>query len=901
MSWNESSIKKNIFKFCIVGICSIIIMGFVAYITRNYMLNVIMQYAENQARERAVDAQRRIEERFSREFFELEEVARRYSDSVFSEAFIEKLNNDKVSGIEFGVVDINGKQTIGENAKLLPLSSLNENLRGGRSISYIKDKGVLLSVPVMNGSNVRYVLYCVFSNKYIPKFFETNLMHSGSVTWMKDNEDNLIYVPDEIKDNMNNLLHLDFNDNSKLSQLNGESVDLQRINDSIYGDIFVFGSSSESLKFGIYGFIPAKSIVDPLLKMDSFISGVLLVFVFVFCIIAIYTYTTRQMLGKGDDLAHERDEAERASKAKSDFLANMSHEIRTPINAIIGMNEMIRRKSSNAEISSFSANIERASKNLLNLVNDILDFSKIEAGKMDIVIVDYDTKLLFLDVVDMVSMKANAKMIKLDIDIAPNIPRKLRGDEQRLRQICINILNNSVKYTQKGSILFRAKMEELVPGQVNLTISVKDTGIGISKENLQKLFKTFERFDMERNRSIEGTGLGLSIVKKLIDLMGGTINVNSVYGVGSEFIITIPQNVVDSTPIGDVKAEEELQEEEEYSSSFTAPSARVLIVDDNEMNLMVAEGLLESTNLQVDTCTSGTECMKLVTIKKYDVIMLDHMMPPPDGIETLGLMKKMPDNLCKESPVIALTANAVVGAKNMYIEKGFDDYLSKPIDSVLLEKMLIKHLPKEKVVLGGAPIKKSDDDVKVETSEKDSAKTKVSVKASETAKPTTTTKSSPSSASSVANKSNSAPVQAKKSSIKPIQENSVLPAKVVGCIDIGAAAKTCPSKSMYLKIIEIFIKNEKQFTAKFEQSLKDGNWENYVSTISTLKGNMLGIGCTSEIITLAEKLEVASRAVIKGNMKDENIDYIIMNGPEFLTAYRKAIADACIVMNELGN
>ncbi len=432
-------------------------------------------------------------------------------------------------------------------------------------------------------------------------------------------------------------------------------------------------------------------------------------------------FNRRKAARYAEEVQKAKEEAEKANAAKSDFLANMSHEIRTPINAVMGMNAMILRESDDANVREYAGKAHNASKTLLALINDILDLSKIEAGKMEIVEDVYFLSSVLNNVVNMMRVKAEEKKLEFIVEIDESIPDELMGDETRISQVIINILNNAVKYTREGSV--RLKIEQ-VPGIVQsdaavlagvpeekilaasedgvlLKIAVIDTGIGIREEDIGKLFGNFERLDQKANKNVEGTGLGLSITGKMIEMMHGRVEVESVYGEGSTFTIYLPQKVEGDVTIGNFEAKfaEYVKSLNSYKETFRAPDAHILVVDDNEMNLFVVEKLLKTTEIVVSCCDSGERCLELIRQRHYDVILLDHMMPGMDGIETLKRMKEMKHHLCKDTPVIALTANAIVGVREMYLADGFDDYLSKPIDSNELEAMLRKHLPEEKVVV----------------------------------------------------------------------------------------------------------------------------------------------------------------------------------------------------------
>ncbi|MCI7767116.1 MAG: ATP-binding protein [Oscillospiraceae bacterium] len=389
------------------------------------------------------------------------------------------------------------------------------------------------------------------------------------------------------------------------------------------------------------------------------------------------------------------DEARTATKSKSDFLSNMSHEIRTPLNAVLGMNELILRESNDDAIIGYACNVENSGRLLLSLINDILDFSKIESGRMEIIPVRYQITSVVNDIVNMLSRRFEEKGLALNVKADPSIPGCLLGDEVRIRQILTNIMTNAVKYTDTGSVDLTVSYEKKSDDVIILSFSVKDTGRGIREEDRQKLFRGFTRVDEVKNRHIEGTGLGLSITYQLVSMMSGTIDVNSVYGEGSEFIVKIPQKIISSEPAGDFGTVTKASPQHKYKESFTAPDACLLVTDDNKSNLQVVEGLLKLTKIQVDTASSGAECINRLKEKKYHLLLLDHMMPGMDGVETLRRIKE--ENLAPDIPVVALTANAISGARDMYMEYGFEDYLPKPISGNSLEKLVKKLLPPELV------------------------------------------------------------------------------------------------------------------------------------------------------------------------------------------------------------
>lgn len=400
-----------------------------------------------------------------------------------------------------------------------------------------------------------------------------------------------------------------------------------------------------------------------------------------------------------NNLKEMAEVANSANQAKSAFLSNMSHEIRTPINAVLGMDEMILRESREDTILGYAEDIKRAGASLLSIVNDILDFSKIEAGKMDIIPVEYDLESILNDLVTMIRGRAEAKHLKFILKVDESMPALLYGDEIRIKQVITNILTNAVKYTERGSVTFSIGYKKTGDDTIAFRCSVKDTGIGIKKEELDKLFTAFERLDEKRNRTIEGTGLGMNITQQLLHLMNSHLEVESEYGKGSDFSFELEQKVVRWTPIGDF--EKRLSEKkvvhENYQQSFEAPDAHILVVDDTEMNLTVIRGLLKETKLKIDTAESGQQCLDMAEEKDYDLILLDHRMPEMDGVETLKRLRQSQKESLHTLPVISLTANAVSGAREFYMEAGFQDYLTKPINPEKLEGCLMHYLPPEKV------------------------------------------------------------------------------------------------------------------------------------------------------------------------------------------------------------
>ena len=396
-----------------------------------------------------------------------------------------------------------------------------------------------------------------------------------------------------------------------------------------------------------------------------------------------------------NEIKRVRQQAEKANIAKSEFLANMSHEIRTPMNAIIGLNDIIMEGTGDPAIYAHAKDVKSAAKNLLAIINDILDLSKVEAGKMELVYEDYYLKTVVDEVVGMMDLAASKRGLIMKYECDDTLPCRYNGDEGRIKQILINILNNAIKFTKEGYVrAYVTGRPGEQEGEELITFRVEDTGCGIREEDLEKIFEDFRQVDSKRNRSVEGTGLGLAIVKHLIELMGGSINVESVYGEGTAVSITIPQKIVDPRPIAEVR--ESPLAEPERAEAFTAPGVKVLVVDDNLINRKVARGFLKSYAFDLTEAESGPEAIELVRQNRYDIIFMDHMMPVMDGIEAAEIIRRDCGENGTAPAIIALTANAMSGMRERFLERGFQDFIAKPLDRRELGQLLARWVPEER-------------------------------------------------------------------------------------------------------------------------------------------------------------------------------------------------------------
>ena len=543
-----------------------------------------------------------------------------------------------------------------------------------------------------------------------------------------------------------------------------------------------------------------------------------------------------------------------ASQAKSRFLAQMSHEIRTPINAVLGMNEMILREAKEPGILEYAENIDSAGNTLLNLINSILDFSKIEDGKMDIVPVSYDTASLINDLVNSVLQKAESKGLAFRADVDEKLPATMVGDDVRVSQVIMNLLTNAVKYTEKGSVTLSIRGEEKTGDKIRLLVSVKDTGIGIRNEDIEKLFVSFERLDEVRNHNIEGTGLGISIVKSLLGMMGSRLEVRSTYGEGSEFSFVVEQGIADDTPIGDYEERaRKSRQEKDRDELIHAPLGRVLVVDDNQMNLKVAKNLLKLCGISPELTSSGTGAIDCMRRNRYDIVFLDHMMPGMDGIETLGRLTEE-QLVPEETAVIALTANAVVGSRERYLAAGFRDYLSKPIEMKELVHILRLYLP-ESAYQEVHP-------------EKGSAAGEASVPdGNPTATEPEGSDREPATGEKVSGGADEHEEESQRSRLEQLG------------LDTETGLSYCADDmDFYIEMLHAFEGESDEKTAGLDESFEKKDWQLYRVQVHAMKTNLRTIGAT-ELSGKAKDLEAAA--------KEEDISFLTEHHEELLRACRK--------------
>ena len=517
-------------------------------------------------------------------------------------------------------------------------------------------------------------------------------------------------------------------------------------------------------------------------------------------------------------------QTEDANRAKTNFVSNMSHEIRTPMNSIVGITEILLRSRHSPKEQEYLLNIQSSGRVLLTIINDVLDCSKMEAGKMQLFDEPYDTCSLFHDLRISMENRIGHSGLELIYDIDQDIPCKLKGDMGRIRQVIINLVNNAIKYTEKGSVRFSVHVRQKNTDKVMLYYEVADTGIGIRKEDNKILFDAFQRVEMDRNRYVEGTGLGLTISQNLVNMMGGVIEVESEYGKGSRFFFTIEQTIIDPTPVSAVNynGQKDNVTEKEAECLFIAPEAHILLVDDNELNLVVAKELLKPLRMQIDTAENGLQAVKMVRGSQYDLVLMDHMMPVMDGIEAAKAIRALPEDKYQKLPIIALTANAMVDARKEFLNAGMNGFVAKPIDFARICNQLKLWLPKDLVR-----------DVPKE--------------------------------------------EAKKLLADDLSDREIQPEDPQMGFSFEEGVNHCGSKAALMKTIRIFYRTIDSKANKIEQCLKEGLISDYVIEVHALKSSALLIGAVP-LSEAAKELE--------GYGKQGKTELLEEKTPDLLAMYR---------------
>ncbi len=853
--------------------------------------------------------------------------------SVFVDIESGELNDifEKKTGVSYGVMRIDGTVACGADMSFSDYDGFFQAVRGNPSVS-VNEKSVLFAIPVYNGANVKYVLYKLYDAAVLEKKININCYGGMGECFLIDSDGNIVLrsadstgTTDIFRSESNAVaieaIRADMNVNVSAAAYGGDN------------DTVIFASETSYPGLYIMGYVPSSApageinLIIPLVLWTFGLLWLLVV------IIIIYLIGAERKVQQSEEMRLAKIAAEEANHAKSDFLANMSHEIRTPMNAIVGMCELILRDrdiSQSVRESCFS--IQSSGRSLLSIINDILDFSKIESGKMEIIEAEFNIASVLNNVINMIMTRKGQKKIEIMVHADPDIPCGLIGDEVRIRQIMINLMTNAVKFTHSGAVTLHVTYSAQEYG-INLKISVEDSGIGITEENLEKLFESFQQVDTRKNRSIEGTGLGLAISKRLVTRMGGFINVSSVYGQGSVFSFVIPLKVSDPRPFISVSEPEKLSAavfidfrkfedpaveqqyivlmneisrqlkvkmlhttdidelkravdggtvthcyigKEEYlkhkdyfteishrvsvvliqdaadgvqlpssikciykpfytmsaalalnnesvllnlnerrgsSISFSAPKARVLIVDDNDINLKVAAGLLQPYHMQIITADSGKAALFLLRSRDIDLVLMDHMMPEMDGVETTGIIRETEGDYYKNLPVIALTANAVSGVREMFIESGFNDFIAKPIELTALDRVLKKWIPADKIMPPVSATYGKDD---------------------------------------------------RRNTVAGTEKNEGRYISVS-----KGMSYTGGIESAYYEILEMYVRKGKEKIAQINGLAAEESWKNYIIEVHALKSTSLNIGSVN-LSELAKKLELAGKAGDYAVIRNEN-------------------------------
>ncbi len=837
-SWLKE--KGAVFSMVIFAL----VLLLVGWLFQGKVAELLTDYTAHQTRRQAEALANQASEKLLTELENLTYIAARIESNPQEVGrFMPAIVND--AGVKHGLLTLDGMALYGDSFPPQMYTGIQTAFRGKSAISFVHNQGLLFTCPVFHARNIKYVLYRFYPMEAIERRFAISCYDDlgKAMVVARDGDVIVPFVGNEPKD-VEFFQSKDVQDfyQKRMHREMEISVAAARAFGRGKDGMILFEAEIPGTDYLVAGFVPTEKASEGIGDITKL---VILVFSLLMLLVAVgawYLTGVRVKIQESEELREAKELAEEASRAKSDFLSNMSHEIRTPINAILGMNEGILRECEDESILSYAANVRAAGNTLLGLVNDVLDFSKIEAGKIEILPVEYDLSSVLNDLVSVIQVQAAEKGLDLVLDFDKDTPKLLCGDEVRIKQVITNILTNAVKYTEKGVVTFSVGFDrdEADPDGVVLHVAVRDTGIGIKPEDMGKLFSKFERIEETRNRHVEGTGLGMTITKNLLDKMGSSLGVESTYGVGSVFRFDLKQKVVSWEPLGDYASSfrTSLQNRKKYQESFTAPEARVLVADDNPMNLMVFKSLLKPTRVQVDAANDGDEGLQLAAEKKYDVIFLDHMMPGKDGIETLHALRAEKGGLNADTPAVCLTANAISGAREEYLAAGFDDYLAKPVDSGKLESLLLLYLPPEKVQEAGAGEAESVETGPAETAE-----------------------------------------------IPPI----LAPLEGQDWIDLSRGLENSGSEEAYLSLLKVFYETVDERADELDKLYAEEDFKMYTIKVHALKSSVRLIGAAA-FGEEAQKLENAG--------KSEDGEYIRSHHPAFMETFRSFKAPLAEVFAE---
>lgn len=694
--WNRRTIAFNVVIFIVLPLC-------VGGLTMIRMLHVLHSYMEDQVSTQASlineIASRRLESRLD----ELNRVAGYLRDGQIAEDSMggtaARLLSTGYTSI--GILRLDGTPVSGQPLEPGEYPAIQSTFHGRGMVRYRAGEGLLFTAPIYNGENVKYALY-EFVEEAEAFLSLGRHWYGGEGELLLADVQQQVYLPmsrgtlTDIKVffSIPQVQEAERNLSKKLSLSSVSTVFFR----NGWEGLFLTAADLNQPNLYLLGIV-SHDLVSRQLK--SLAPIVFAVFGLLLALLAIGVFRILSVDARAresDALRAAKELAEQANESKGRFLANMSHELRTPINTILGMNEMVLRETSEDNTRERAMDVKSSAQILLGLINDVLDFSRIESGMLTILPVDYDLSGLVRNLSLLSDNRARAKSLIYEAEIEPSLPLKLYGDDIRIQQVLANLLTNAVKYTSAGTVTLRMSGSRTGEDDIMLHCEVTDTGMGIKPEDVEKLYSLtpFTRVDENRNRSVEGSGLGLPIIINLLHLMDSQLHIDSVYGEGSKFWFDLPQKVVSAEPIGDIhKRLEQQAREYEYHTVLYAPRAKIMVVDDNSLNRKIFVSLLKETGIQITTASSGFKCLELVQEEHFDLIFMDHLMPEMDGLETFKRLQSLENNLCKSTPVIALTANAFVEVRDMFLAAGFNAFMSKPVVSEKLEALLLKMLPSE--------------------------------------------------------------------------------------------------------------------------------------------------------------------------------------------------------------
>ncbi len=826
----------------------LVVIGVLMQGKMNDLLNSMM---EQSIARKTADFSMIAEERFNRELTELAQGAKFITenpdrmDSALSTVDLRR------GGVTCGLISRESGRIMGAGVRQHEFQLLRDAFAGRQIVDYSAGRGLIFAVPVFsseNKKNVRYVLYRLYEDKLLTEMFGLSEYDSDSHVLIRQRGGDII-IPYEGFDEGGRDFFADKTVQQDLARL-GRNLQTRKAaavySEGDMGKYFLFGADLPQTNCSMVGYVPWEAAAGGISRIYSLVLMVVSLLLLLFAVASIYLFLMQSRAAESEALREAKEIADKANQAKSDFLASMSHEIRTPMNTVLGMNEMILRESREPNILKYADNIAGAGRSLLSLINDILDFSKIESGRMELVETNYKLDDLLNETINIIAPRAREKGLEFRVQVDAMLPNELYGDEVRIRQILINLLSNAVKYTPKGSVSLSVAGETTGETDLALNVAVTDTGIGIKEEDRKRLFLDFERLDQVKNRSVEGTGLGLAITRHLLSMMDGGIGVEGVYGQGSTFRVRIPQKVISfDSVIGEFprrqKEDQTAPESPGYRVSFRAPEARILAVDDNDMNLLVVQNLLKETEIHITTCLSGEECLEKMAGTHFDIILLDQMMPDMDGIETLKASRTLPGNQCRTTPVIALTANTISGAREMFLSEGFSDYLSKPIVPEKLEQLIRYHLPPGLV----QPLLPAGEKA-AEASEPDPAK-------------------------------GSAP-------------------RTDGYIDRDLGLRyNGGMEDMYNTVLSMFASSKDGKMEKIQKAFETEEWRSYTIQVHALKSTSMTIGCQA-LSEGAKALELAGKKLqapdSTGAEKEQSLVYIKEHHEQVMALYDKVAKEA---------